>query len=94
MTNERVYYSHEAKLHAALKVTRVIILCLLLGLGTGAVLALLFAPTSGKKVRDDLGKTVEQGWNNGRDVVEPMVKRAEREFGDLQKNVEEHLKQN
>jgi hypothetical protein len=28
-----------------------------------------------------------------REAIEPMVKRAEKEFGELQKNVEEHLKQ-
>ncbi|HEX2622505.1 MAG TPA: YtxH domain-containing protein [Phototrophicaceae bacterium] len=92
MNNDRVYYSHDAESHAMREITRLMALCLMLGLGVGAVLALLVAPTSGKKVRDDLTKTVEQGWNNGRETVEPVVKRLEEEFAELRKQVEERLK--
>jgi len=81
MNSDRVYYSHDAEIHAVREMTRLMALCLIVGLGIGVVLALLFAPTSGKKVRDDLTKTVGQGWNNGRDAVEPMVKRLEEKFG-------------
>jgi hypothetical protein len=35
---------------------------------------------------------VEEGWNQGRDAVEPTVRRIEKEFNDLKKNVEDHLK--
>lgn len=91
MSNDRVYYSHEAEMHAMRDRTVLALVFLTFGLGIGAVLALLFAPTSGKKVRDDLTKTVEQGLKDGRETVEPMVKRVEKEFGELQKNVEEHL---
>jgi len=80
MNSDRVYYSHDAEIHAVREMTRLMALCLMVGLGIGVVLALLFAPTSGKKVRDDLTKTVGQGWNNGRDAVEPMVKRLEEKF--------------
>jgi gas vesicle protein len=92
MNNDRIYYSHDAEMHAMRDRTVLTLVFLTFGLGIGAVLALLFAPMSGKKVRDDLTKTVEQGWNNGRDAVEPIVKRVEKEFGELQKNVEEQLK--
>ncbi len=92
MNNERVYYSHDAEIHAVREMTKLMALCLMVGLGIGAALALLFSPLSGKKVRDDLTKTMEKGWNNGREAVEPMAKRVEKEVADLQKNVEEHLK--
>jgi gas vesicle protein len=92
MNNDRIYYSHEAEMHAMRDRTVLRLVFLTFGLGIGAILALLFAPISGKKVRDDLTKTVGDGWNNGRDAVEPMVKRIEKEFDDLKKNVEEHLK--
>lgn len=92
MNNDRIYYSHDAEIHAMRKMTKVIALCLLVGLGIGAVLALLFAPSSAKEVRDDLTKAVRQGWNRGREAIEPMVKRVGKEFGEMQKNVEEHLK--
>jgi gas vesicle protein len=92
MNNDRIYYSHEAEMHAMRDRTVLRLVFLTFGLGIGAILALLFAPISGKKVRDDLTKTMGDGWNNGRDAVEPMVKRIEKEFDDLKKNVEEHLK--
>jgi gas vesicle protein len=92
MNNERIYYSHDAEIHAVREMTKLMALCLMVGLGIGAGLALLFSPLTGKKVREDLTRTMGQSWNNGREAVEPMVKRVEKEFGDLQKNVEEHLK--
>lgn len=93
MNNDRIYYSHDAEIQAMRKMTKVIALCLLVGLGIGAVLALLFAPSSAKKVRDDITRAVGQGWDNGREAIEPLVKRAGEEFGKMQKNVEEYLKQ-
>jgi gas vesicle protein len=57
------------------------------------VLALLFAPSSGKKVRDNLAKSVGEGLNTGQEAIEPVVKRLEKEFGELRKSVEERLKQ-
>ncbi len=92
MENDRVYYSHEAKIHAAGEMTRLMAFCLMVGLGIGAALALLFAPTSSKNVRKNLTKMMGQGWNNGREAVEPMVKRVEKEFDGLQKTVAGHLK--
>ena len=92
MSNDRVYYSHDAEMHAMRDRTVLTLIFLAFGLGIGAALALLFAPASGKKARHDLSKTVEQGLKDGREAVEPMVKRAEKEFDELKKNVEEHLK--
>ena len=91
MNNDRIYYSHTAETHAMRAMLRLTLVCLIAGLGVGAVLTLLFAPGSGKKVRDDLAKTVEDGLQNGREAVEPMVKRMEKEFDDLQKSVEERI---
>lgn len=92
MENERVYYSHEAEIHAMREMTQLMALCLMVGLGIGAALALLFAPTPSKKIREDLTKMIGQGWNNGREAVEPMMKRIEKEFDGLQKTVAGHLK--
>jgi gas vesicle protein len=92
MNNERVYYSHDAEMHAMRDRTMLTLVFLTFGLGIGAALALLFAPASGKKVRDDLSKTMGEGWSSGREAVEPMVKRLEEEFADLRKSVDERLK--
>lgn len=92
MSNERVYYSREAEMHAMRDRTILTLMFLIFGLAIGVVLALLFAPTSGKKAREGLTQTVEQGLKDGREIVEPVVEQVEKEFGELKKNVEERLK--
>ena len=91
MNNERVYYSHEAEVHAVRAMTQLMALCLMIGLGIGAAVALLFAPNSGKATRHDLAQSVEEGLQTGRESVEPLLKRLEAEFADLRKTVEERL---
>lgn len=92
MSNDRIYYSRDAEVQAIRDRTVLAMVLFGFGLGIGAALSLLFAPTSGKPVRDDLTRTVGQGWNSGRDAVEPIIKRLEEEFADLRKSVEERLK--
>jgi gas vesicle protein len=93
MNNDRVYYSHDAEMHAMRDRTVLALVFLTFGLGIGAAMALLFAPSSGKKIRHDLAKSVEAGLNDGREAVEPVVKRVEEELAELRENVEERLKQ-
>ncbi len=90
MNNERVYYSHEAEMYALRDRTVLAMLFLTFGLGIGATLALLFAPSSGKITRHDLAKSVGDGFSHGRDTVEPVVKRVEKELDDLKHTINEH----
>ncbi len=92
MKNDRIYYSHDAKMHSMVNRIVVTLVFLMIGSGIGAILALLFAPSSGQSTRHDLAKGVEEGLQSGRDAVQPIVKQVKKELGDLQKNVEEHLK--
>lgn len=91
MNSDRIYYSHGAKMRAVREMARATLLCLMVGLGIGAVLALLFAPSSGKKIRARLAKSMEQGLKDGREMVEPMVEQVEKEFSELKKNVEKRM---
>ena len=91
MNNDRVYYSHDAETQAKREMAALTMLALTLGLGIGALLALLFAPSSGKKARHDLARSMGEDWENGRDAVDPLVKRLEEKFGELLKNAEERL---
>jgi len=75
--NDRVYYSHDAETHAKREMAALTMFALTLGLGIGVMLALLFAPTSGKKARHDLAQSMGKDWENGRDAVDPTVKRLE-----------------
>lgn len=92
MSSDRIYYSREAELNAMRNRAVLAIALLTFGIGIGVVLALLFAPSSGKTTRRDLAKNVEEGLQTGRDTVEPLIRRAEKEFDELKKNVDEHMK--
>ena len=92
MNSDRIYYSHNAEMHSMHNRIVMTLIFLMLGSGIGAILALLFAPSSGQSARHDLAKSVEEGLQSGRDAVQPIVKQVKKEFGDLQKNIEEHLK--
>ena len=49
MNNDRVYYSHDAKTQVRREKAVLTVLALALGMGIGALLALLFAPFPAKK---------------------------------------------
>jgi len=92
MNAYRIYYSDEAKMYAMRDRAVLGVLFLSFGVGIGAIIALLFAPSSGKETRYQLGNNIEEKLQAGRATVEPMVKRAEVECDDLKKNVKDHLK--
>ncbi len=92
MSNERIYYSHDAEVQAMRDRAVLALFLLVFGLAVGGVLAVLFAPTSGKETRHELAKNVEDGLNTGRDTVEPVLKRLEEECAELRKHVEDRLK--
>jgi len=91
MNNDRVYYSHDAETQAKREMIAFTTLALMLGLGIGALLTLLLAPSSGKKARRDIAQSMGENWKNGRDAVDPMVKRIDEKFGELLKNIEERI---
>jgi gas vesicle protein len=92
MNSDRIYYSHDAEMHSLHNRTVMTLIFLMLGLGVGAIFALLFAPSSGQSSRRDLAQSVDEGLQSGRDAVQPIVKQVKKEFGDLQKTLREHLK--
>jgi len=53
-----------------------IILSFLVGGLTGAALAILFAPRSGRETRDFLGDKLREGAERGRDVSDKVVSRG------------------
>jgi len=91
MAEDRIYYSREAEMRAMREMTRLTVIYLAFGLSIGAGLALLFAPSSGKKVRTEIAKTMEDGLSSGQEAVDPMIKQLEKEFGELRKAVEDRV---
>ena len=91
MSNSRIYYSREAESEAIRRITVMTVLWLALGLGVGAVMALLYAPNAGKKTRHTLSQTIEDGLESGQDAVGPVVKKLEKEMGELRQSVEDRI---
>jgi gas vesicle protein len=91
MSTNRTYYSRDAEERAARDKSVATLVFLVFGLGIGTVLALLFAPKPGEKVREDIAHGVEEGLNSGREAVGPALKRLEKEFADLRKKVDDRI---
>jgi gas vesicle protein len=89
--NQRIYYSKDAELQAQREKIAVIALFLSLGLGIGAVLALLFAPRSGEEIRKDLASTLEDGLDSGVETSKKALSRVEKDLKDLREWVEDRL---
>jgi len=89
--NDRIYYSHEAEMRANRDRAMAVLIFMALGLGIGAVLALMFAPKSGEKTRSELASTLGEGIETGREATTKTIGRLEKDFADLRKKVEERL---
>jgi hypothetical protein len=91
MSNSRIYYSLEAETQAIRQITMMTVLWLAVGLAMGVVMALLFAPSTGEKMRNNLWKGIEGGLDSGQDAIEPVVKKLEKEVGELRQTVEDRI---
>ncbi len=87
MDNNRTFYSHAAELRSNRKNTALVAFAL----GIGAAVALLLAPNSGEKTREDLTNSIEQGVNKGQDLAGPALKRLEKELAELRQKFEEKV---
>ena len=93
MNTDRIYYSREAEMQAIRDKTIMGIVLMAVGLGIGAMLALLFAPAPGNETRHELAHTFEAGVKDGRHTVEPWIKRLEHDIADLRERFQERIKQ-
>jgi gas vesicle protein len=90
--NDRIYYSKEAEDLVAQQRTILALVVMLLGLGLGAVVALLFAPRKGDDVRRDIAKNAEHLYDNSRESTAKTLKELQKDFDKLRGDVEERLK--
>ncbi len=93
MNTDRIYYSRDAEIQATRDKTLMAVILMAIGLGIGAALALLFAPAAGEDTRHDLTQKFEAGVNEGRDTVEPIMKRLEHEIADVRERFQERFNQ-
>jgi len=90
--NDRVYYSREAEQLAAQQRTILALVVMLLGLGLGAVVALLFAPRKGDEVRKEIANQAETIYDSGRETTGKAFKELQKDFDKLRGDVEDRLK--
>ncbi len=90
--NDRIYYSREAEQIAQQQRTILALTVMILGLGIGAVIALLFAPRKGEDVRKELANQAEQALDSGRDATNKAINQLQKDFDRLRGDVEERLK--
>lgn len=91
MSNDRIYYSRAAEERAKREQMVLTVVFLLLGLSIGAVLALLFAPSSGRDTRQEISSTVGEQVETGREATNRALHRLESEFAELRKRLEDRL---
>ena len=89
--NERIYYSHDAEMRATRDRALTVLIFVAVGLGIGAVLALLLAPKAGDQTRHELASAFSDGINEGREQSAGTLRRLEHDFGDLRKKVEDRM---
>ena len=90
--NDRIYYSREAEQAAAQQRTILALIVMLLGLGLGAVVALLFAPRKGDEIRKDIANQAETLYDSGRETTGKALKELQKDFDKLRSDVEDRLK--
>jgi gas vesicle protein len=88
MANERIYYSREAEQIAQQQRTILALGVMVVGLGIGAVLALMFAPRRGDEFRDELASQA----NVALDGTGKALRELQRDFDHLRNDVEDRLK--
>ncbi|MBW4436802.1 MAG: YtxH domain-containing protein [Pleurocapsa minor GSE-CHR-MK-17-07R] len=79
MNTDRVYYSRDAEVRANRERTALVILATVVGLGIGALMALLMAERPGRDVRHQIGENVEK-------VVSDVQKEAQRLQQEITRN--------
>jgi gas vesicle protein len=87
--SNRIFYSREAQEQVAREKFMSVVLFMILGLGVGTVLALLFAPRSGEKTRRELSNAIE-GQFSDMDFGKRFSS-IEKELSGLAKRFEERL---
>ncbi|GAB4527578.1 MAG: hypothetical protein OHK0046_45490 [Anaerolineae bacterium] len=68
--NERIYYSREAAERAARERLLLVLLVTGMSVSIGTLIAMLFAPQSGEKTRQQIGEQMSQTFSRGRHVAE------------------------
>ncbi len=89
--NDRTYYSREAEMRANRDRMMSTLPLLVFFMAIGIAVALVLAPESGEKTREELAGRVNDRLEGGRDATNHAIKRLEKELSDLRRKVEDRL---
>ncbi len=84
----RSYYMGDEELRSKSSGVVNMLVFLLLGLGIGAALALLFAPEEGEKTRGKISDSLESGVKASSDAGSDALERLEKEYQNLRKEMD------
>lgn len=82
-TPSRIYYSDQAERLAKQQQVLYLVIFMAVGLGIGAILALLFAPDEGDKTRKAIASAVEDGYRRGIETASETLRQLEPEFPNI-----------
>ncbi|TVR22129.1 MAG: YtxH domain-containing protein [Anaerolineaceae bacterium] len=74
--NDRIYYSQEAEKQAKRERIVLALAAAVMGLGLGAVIALIFAPQSGDKTREQIEQQAREWMDQGEDAAQQAVSKV------------------
>ncbi len=86
--SNRVYYTAEAEELMKRRSLFTALAMLAVGLGIGALVAMLFAPDEGEKTRRMLAEAVEEGYRRGRHATDDALGQLEKDIPNLRKRVD------
>lgn len=90
--NDRIYYSREAEQRAQQERVSLALMVMILGVGIGALMALLFAPKPGEETRKSLLETANSAVDDGREATNRVLETLQKDFDRLRKDVEDRMK--
>lgn len=89
---DRIYYSKETEGLAKRQQVVGNLAFLMLGLGAGATLALLFAPERGERMRGLITDALEDGFERGREATEEILHHVGKEYPDIYDKLKDGLR--
>lgn len=85
--NERMYYSQEAEQRARREKLMLVLLSTGLSVTIGALIAMLFAPQTGDKFREQIGETIGRGRELAENAGDHVVEQADKLREDAQDRI-------
>jgi len=89
--SNRVYYTAEAEDLMKRRSLFTALAMLAVGLGIGALVAMLLAPEEGEKFRRAIADAVEEGYRRGRHATDEALGQLEKDVPNLRKRVDSLL---